>query len=183
MKKKAFFLAQIDRAFGTNCKYFAIKSLFYDSMITEVRFIEKKHFEKIKSYYSKALDDNLNFSDGQVLTFAFGDSMGEIEEYLEAEQQGIVTTQHSILRVGDRIKVIDENCEYNAYTKYIEYLIEWFNFPKSILDKFVVKELKNGDIGQVVFIGKHLTFECPVVLIKTEYGYNLIQERGVKRVE
>lgn len=183
MKTKAFFLAQIDRAIGTKCKYFAIKSLFYDYTMTEIRFVENQYFKKTREYYERVLNDNLSFGHGKILTFAFGDSMGEIEEYLEAEQQGRITSQSSIFRIGDIIKVIDENCEYNTYKVYIEYLIEWFKFPKTIMDKFAIKELEKGEVGQVVFIGRHLTFDCPIILIKTQHGYNLIKESGVERIE
>lgn len=183
MKKKAIFLDVFDRAFGINCKYVGIKSVFYNRNSIEYRFVKQENFKEIKQEYDKILDDDLFFNEGQVLGYAFGDSMGEIEEYFETNEQNNLTTQKATLRVGDRIKVINENEEYNTYKAYIEHLIEWFDFPRATLDKFAIKELEKGEVGQVVFIGRHLVFDCPIILIKTQHGYNLINESGVMRIE
>lgn len=88
------------------------------------------------------------------------------------------------LKIGDYVKVKDIGDEYDSYKSYIYYLGEQHGFPKKILDNFHIRELLPFDIGQVLFIGKHLTFtEEDILLIKVGQSYHLIKMEGVEKFE
>lgn len=88
------------------------------------------------------------------------------------------------IKIGDYIQVKDTGNEYDSYKSYLYYLGEEHGYSKDILDFFNTRELQNGDIGQVEFVGKHLSFtDITVLLIKVGQTYHLIGMEGVEKFE